>query len=110
MRTKTIAASDPGQNTLLNYQYTYDKVANIIQKNTEAGNYAYSYDNLYRLTGVEKDSQSQEAYTYDPVGNRLTSATANNWTYNANNELQSYNGTTYQYDANGNTNQKNNGG
>jgi len=40
------------------------------------------------------------------VGNRLTSASATNWTYNANNELGSYNGSTFQYDNNGNTVQK----
>jgi len=110
MRTKTIATADPGQNQIMTYNYAYDKMDNIKTKATEQGNYAYGYDDLYRLNGVQKDAQPQEAYTYDPVGNRLTSATANNWTYNANNELQSYNGTTYQYDANGNTNQKNNGG
>ncbi len=47
-----------------------------------------------------------ESYTYDPVGNRLTSATVNNWTYNQNNELKSYNGVSFQYDLNGNTVQK----
>lgn len=107
MRTKTITASDPAQNQQMSYSYTYDKMDNITAKNTEAGNYAYGYDDLYRLNDVKKDTNQTEAYTYDPVGNRLTSATATNWTYNQNNELQSYNGTTYQYDANGNTTQRN---
>ena len=38
------------------------------------------------------------------MGNRLTStAVAGAWTYNDNNELQSYNGVSFTYDANGNT-------
>jgi len=110
MRTKTILAKDPGQNAVQQYSYTYDKMDNITQKNTEAGNYAYGYDNLYRLNEVNKDSVNTETYTYDPVGNRLTSKTETNWNYNSNNELQGHDGTTYQYDANGNTTQKTSGG
>ncbi|MFO7784546.1 MAG: RHS repeat-associated core domain-containing protein, partial [Desulfatiglandales bacterium] len=46
-------------------------------------------------------------FTYDPVGNRITSAdTTAEWTYNPNNELQAYNGVSFQYDPNGNTIQK----
>ena len=33
----------------------------------------YSYDNIYELTGVTQGSTTTESYTYDPVGNRLTS-------------------------------------
>jgi RHS repeat-associated protein len=98
----------------MNYAYTYDKMDNIKTRNTQAGNYAYNYDNLYRLNEVKKDTAQTEAYTYDQVGNRLTSAaTTGNWTYDANNELLSLPGVngqsspaTYQYDANGNTIQK----
>ena len=110
MRTKTIQAKDPGQNAVQQYSYTYDKMDNITAKNTEQGNFTYGYDNLYRLNEVNKDSVNTETYTYDPVGNRLTSKTETNWNYNSNNELQGHDGTTYQYDANGNTTQKTSGG
>ena len=110
MRTKQIAAKDTSQNVLVNYNYIYDKMDNIKSRNTEAGNYAYGYDELYRLNDVQKDGVQTEAYTYDQVGNRLTSKEAANWTYNQNNELQGYNGATYQYDTNGNTIQKNENG
>jgi RHS repeat-associated protein len=83
---------------------------NIVNKATEHGPYTYNYDSLYRLSGAASPVLPQETYTYDPVGNRLISATADNWTYNANNELQSYNGVSVQYDANGNTIQKNDNG
>jgi len=69
---------------------------NIVNKATEHGPYTYNYDSLYRLAGAVAPVLPQEDFTYDPVGNRLTSSTANNWTYNSNNELQSYNGVTFQ--------------
>ncbi len=53
MRVKSITAKDPGQNDLLNYQYNYDKVDNITSKVTEHGDYAYDYDDLYRLADVD---------------------------------------------------------
>jgi len=111
MRTKAITAKDYAQNPQMNYAYTYDKMDNIKTRNTQAGNYAYNYDNLYRLNEVKKDTAQTEAYTYDQVGNRLTSTEATNWTYDANNELLSTplsssgstGGSSYVYDANGNT-------
>ena len=116
MTTQAITGKDPNQNTLLNYSYGFDKMDNIKQRNTQAGNFAYNYDDLYRLNEVQKNTNPTEGYTYDPVGNRLTSqATTGNWTYDANNELISAppssagqtGGTTYAYDQNGNTVQRN---
>ncbi len=55
-------------------------------KATEHGNYDYGYDDLYRLDTVDNPaiaSLTDEAFTYDNVGNRLTAAdTTGNWTYN----------------------------
>ena len=111
MRVKLITSKDPGQNILLNYQYNYDKVDNIVSKTTEHGNYGYGYDALYRLTGVDNPVQADEGFTYDAVGNRLTAeGVADGWSYNNNNELQGYDGVSFQYDANGNTIQKNDNG
>ncbi|MFZ5564867.1 MAG: phospholipase A2 [Thermodesulfobacteriota bacterium] len=63
---------------------------------------------------------ADEAFTYDSVGNRLTSAqAAGSWVYNGNNELLSLPGlsssgglqaASYEYDANGNTVKKKEGG
>ena len=111
MRVKSITSKDPGQNILLNYQYNYDKMDNIVSKTTEHGNYGYGYDDLYRLTGVDNPIQADEGFTYDPVGNRLTAeGVADDWSYNNNNELQGYDGVSFQYDANGSTIQKNDNG
>jgi len=115
MRTKAITKKDYAANPQMNYAYTYDKMDNIKTRNTQNGNYAYNYDNLYRLNEVKKDTQQTEGYTYDQVGNRTTSkATTGDWTYNSNNELLSTplsssgstGGSSYVYDANGNTIQK----
>jgi RHS repeat-associated protein len=80
---------------------------NIRTKATEHGNYAYNYDDLYRLTD-DKRPATAESYAYDQVGNRLQSISGVtvNWTYNQNNELQNYDGVSFQYDANGNLTKK----
>jgi len=83
---------------------------NITTKDTEHGAYTYQYDELYRLTQAINPTISDEAYTYDLLGNRLTSAnTTGSWTYNVNNELGGYDNVSYVYDANGNLTNKTSG-
>ena len=95
---------------MLNYQYSYDTTNNIVSKVTEAGTTNYSYDTLDRLTGAAYtgSSQTNEAYTYDAVANRLTDGSTGSpptvsYTYNENNQLVTASSITYTYDANGNT-------
>ncbi len=104
---------------IMDYRYTYDAAGNITRRETEDGAYAYTYDRLDRLTGATPPPSVQqgpanpnglpvEQYTYDPVHNRKTSAhQPGNWSYNANNELNTYGAgqdeQTYAYDLNGNT-------
>ena len=47
-----------------------------------------------------------EGYTYDAVGNRLTSAGPTSYNYNSSNELTSDSAATFTYDNNGNTTSK----
>jgi len=47
-----------------------------------------------------------ESYTYDPVGNRLSSLGVSPYAYNTSNELTSTPSTTYTFDNNGNTTSK----
>ncbi|MBI5182123.1 MAG: RHS repeat protein [Nitrospirae bacterium] len=54
------------------------------------------------MKGVLED----EAYSYDPVGNRLTDIEARSYTYNNGNELLTQNGTSFTFDANGNMTSK----
>lgn len=105
LRLNLIQVKDPGQSELMNYQYGYDGANNIRTKTTEHGNYSYIYDDLHRLTQAQNPGPfSTETYTYDTVGNRLTDAkTTQTWVYDANNQLTSLNGISFDYDANGNT-------
>ena len=63
----------------------------------------YSYDNIYELTQAVVNGTVAEGYSYDAVGNRLTSAGPTSYNYNASNELTSTSAATYPYDNNGNT-------
>ena len=87
--------------------------ASRITSLTDTGNPAnantYGYDTLDRLTSFVGPSANQ-AFTFDPVGNRLTKTTgANTDTYaysGTSNRLSTISGSTnrtYSYDANGST-------
>jgi RHS repeat-associated protein len=102
----TSLAANRGATPITNFGYTYDDAGNRVHKSALGSAEDYSYDPLYRLTQVVRNTSTTEAYTYDPVGNRLSSLSAPTWTYNARNELLSQGGTTYTYDANGNLSQK----
>jgi RHS repeat-associated protein len=67
-----------------------------------SGAHNYNYDDVYRLLGAAHPSASAESYTYDRVGNRLSSAAEPLWNYDQNNRLLSYDGVTYNHDNNGN--------
>jgi len=94
-----------GTNTLDAASYTYDPAGN----RTSMGNYLngttanYAYDPLYQLTQVALGGSTTESYSYDLVGNRLSSTGVPNYSYNASNELTSTSNGGYSYDANGNT-------
>lgn len=110
MRTKHINNSDSASNSLMDYDYGYDKVGNIKTKTTEHGNYVYGYDERYRLETVDNpvvpsvSSLVDEAYTYDDAGNRETdSSTTSNWVYNTTNQLKSNSELAIDYDDNGST-------
>lgn len=102
MQPKQIKVSDPAQNPIMDYQYTYDKVGNVDSKTTEHGLYDYEYDNLYRLTDAINPNIETEKFTYDGVGNRKTTQdSTEQWQYNANHELQTRPQFDYSYDSNG---------
>ncbi len=91
-----------GGSVISSYVYSLDNIGNRSSMTTPSGIHNYSYDNIYQLLQATHPVSSTEAYTYDPVHNRLTSTDHNNWTYDGNNRLISYNGLSYTYDANGN--------
>ncbi len=79
--------------------------------NNKTKTYEYAYDKLGRLIKVTKDGNVVEEYSYDANSNRI-SAKINgkniNATYNQEDQLTSYNNTTYTYDKNGNLIKKQN--
>ena len=91
--------------TLDGVSYTYDSAGNRTSKaNLLNGTTStYAYDSLYQLTSVMQGLNSVEAYSYDVVGNRLTSQAVSSYTYNTSNELTTADAATFTYDNNGNT-------
>jgi len=63
----------------------------------------YAYDAIYQLLQVTQGTSTTESYTYDIVGNRLSSLGLSTYQYNSSNELTSTGLGSYTYDHNGNT-------
>jgi len=88
--------------------YTVDNAGNRTAKmNMQNGvTTNYGYDNLYQVLSATPSSGTAESYTYDPVGNRLSSAGVPSYTVNSSNELTATSNTSYTYDLNGNETSK----
>jgi RHS repeat-associated protein len=69
----------------------------------------YGYDNIYQLLSAKQGSTTKETYTYDLMGNRLSSLGVSPYIYNTSNELTGVPGLTYTYDNNGSTKTKSDG-
>jgi len=117
MRPIQTQAKTNGGATLLTRTLGYDPESNILQKDTEFGSHGYQYDNLYRLTNASNPTLSNEQYSYDAVGNRLTDKltdgafSTNVWSYDADNKLiQGYTRNAapiaYTWDENGSLTRK----
>lgn len=103
-RIASINVQDNMYTTILDRQYTYAPKGDLQNLDTEHGSYAYTHDELSRLTDINAPTGiDNEGFTYDGVGNRLTSlATASPWQYNKNNELTNQDSAVYTHDNNGN--------
>ena len=55
--------------------YTMDNAGNRTAKTDQRAGVTsnYGYDAIYQLTSVTQGINTTESYTYDPVGNRLSS-------------------------------------
>src|SRR5580704_6003106 len=84
--------------------YTVDNAGNRTAKTDEHAGITsnYTYDAIYELTKVTQGTNTTESYTFDPVGDRLSSLSVSPYNYNTSNELTSTSSTTYTYDYNGN--------
>ena len=94
-----------GTNTVDGASYLYDSAGNRTSKTNYLNNVTenYTYDPLYQLTQVTQGATTTESYSYDPVGNRLSSLGMPSYCYNSSNELTSTSVATYTYDNNGDT-------
>ncbi len=94
-----------GSTTLDGASYTYDNAGNRTSKTDVATSVTsnYGYDNIYQLLSVMQGGQTTESYSYDTVGNRLSSLNLSPYSYNSSNQLTSTPNATYNYDNNGNT-------
>lgn len=96
-----LTVADGAANPLLQHSYTYDATGNITSQSTNFDELQYDYDDITRLTSAT-GSESSEAFTYDAVGNRLTSEGIEDaWQYNASHQLTAIGTDSYQYDDNG---------
>lgn len=102
---KTCDSRAGGATTLDGAAYAVDNAGNRTSRTPEPSGTAsnYAYDNIYELTGVTQNSTTTESYTYDPVGNRLSSLGVSSYTNNSSNELTSTSAASYTFDKNGNT-------
>jgi YD repeat-containing protein len=94
-----------GTTTLDGAGYTYDNAGNRTAKTNYLNNISeqYTYDPIYQLTQVAHGTTTTESYSYDAVGNRLSSLGMSPYVYNSSNELTSTPAATFTYDGNGNT-------
>ena len=96
-------------NTIDGASYTLDaagnRTAKVDQRTGVTTN--YGYDAIYLLLSGTQGANTTESYTYDSVGNRLSSLSVTSHSYNASNELTSTSNGNYSYDNNGNTVTKN---
>jgi RHS repeat-associated protein len=88
--------------------YTYDDAGNRQTRTDQrtGTSLAYGYDNIHQLLSAMQGATTTESYTYDIVGNRLSSLGVSPYTYNSSNELTSLPTGSYTYDTNGNTKTK----
>src|SRR6266536_286605 len=72
-RLTTLGAS-LGATVITSFGYAYDAAGNRTSKTTPDLTESYGYDGLYRLTQVGRTGSptDESFYSYDPVGNRLT--------------------------------------
>jgi RHS repeat-associated protein len=110
-RLMEIEEKDPRNRIFEEIKYVHDNVGNRIKKTIDHETIRCDYDAIYRLTQAESVGRTRkslhghidEAYAYDPVGNRMTGPKTHDvYSHNAGNELLTDRRHQYEYDPNGN--------
>ena len=101
--------TDINLSPVLDWQYSYDAVSNIIGIANNLNliqDQSYSYDSLNRLIDAQ-GFYGNQSYQYDKTGNRTqqsVNSSTENYSYPVDSHhLSDINGSTFNYDANGNT-------
>jgi RHS repeat-associated protein len=94
-----------GASTIDGEAYTLDAAGNRTAKTDYLAGVTsnYTYDKIYELLTAMQGTNTTESYSYDTVGNRLSSLGVSSYTNNTSNELTSTSAASYTYDNNGNT-------
>ena len=90
--------------TIDHFQYNYDNLGNITELTDVHGTATFGYDALSHLTTADYPATtllSDEEFSYDQTGNRLTSSGITDWAYDEGGKLTSYNGHSLTYDTKG---------
>ncbi|EQD67152.1 teneurin-1, partial [mine drainage metagenome] len=87
------------------YQGTFTRDADgritqaVVDQNGTTTTWGYGYDSRGRLASVSENGSVIDTYGYDANGNRISENGQMVATYNADDQLTSYNGVTYSYAA-----------
>ncbi|MFC6980494.1 RHS repeat-associated core domain-containing protein [Microbulbifer taiwanensis] len=124
LRVKQRVLEDSAGNDKAQAVYEYDLESNIRKITSEHGEYAFDYDDLYRLTAADyplDNAANNEQFGYDGVGNRtdytvgevedenFNPTSSTELQYNDQNQLTAATGddpASFQYSDNGHTTQK----
>ncbi|MGD9017884.1 MAG: RHS repeat-associated core domain-containing protein, partial [Desulfobacterales bacterium] len=98
-RVLSIVDQTESSKLLLERKYAYDNAGHISGIDSEEGRFRYRYDDLGRLIQAVTPF-GEEAFSYDPVGNRSGLASGGSpWIYSGNNELTRSADSRIAYDA-----------
>ncbi|MCY9528238.1 DUF6531 domain-containing protein [Paenibacillus alvei] len=110
-QVKSLRATSPDGDQLLNYEYSYDGNGNQTVKMEPQQMTLYNYDSLNRLKIVDYGSGAQEQFKYDRSGNRISrilDGKTTRYSYDSRNRLLSLlqedteQKTEFEYDRQGN--------
>ena len=99
-----------GPSTIARFDYEYDDAGNRKRKATPTVNETYTYDDLYQLDNVSRNTTLVENFDFDLAGNLISTLALpnpNSWVYSNRNELLTKGSATFTYDPNGNLATKN---
>lgn len=104
--TLSITHTSPVDGVFAFFRYTLDNVGNRLAMEDVGGTTSYAYDELYRLTGVTYPNGETVTYTYDAMGNRLTTVSsstgATSYAYDAADRLLAAGPLVFTWDYDGN--------